>query len=83
MGLAAPDHTVPYGTVLFGGRCSRHFVPGYDRSVPPGRNTLRRGKISETALNFAPFGTCPQFYCISSELFAAVSLKQAGTAGLP
>ncbi|MEA3164304.1 MAG: hypothetical protein QOE88_2122 [Verrucomicrobiota bacterium] len=36
MGLAAPDHTVPYGTV-FGGRFPRHFVPGYDRCVPTGR----------------------------------------------
>src|ERR1700754_1154648 len=22
----------------FGWRCPRHFVPGYDRTVPPGRN---------------------------------------------
>jgi hypothetical protein len=28
------DHTVPYGTVLLGWRCFRHFVPGYDRAVP-------------------------------------------------
>ena len=29
-GIGAPDHTVPYGTVLF---CTlpRHCVPGYDR----------------------------------------------------
>jgi hypothetical protein len=27
---------VPYGTVLLGWGCSRHFVPGYDRTVPPG-----------------------------------------------
>jgi hypothetical protein len=33
---SAPDHTVPYGTVLLGWECSRHFVPGYDRTVPPG-----------------------------------------------
>jgi hypothetical protein len=31
LGLAAPDHTVPYGTVLSKGRCPRHFVPSYDR----------------------------------------------------
>src|ERR1700726_4634645 len=31
------NHTVPYGTVLLGWRCPRHFVPGYDRTVPPGR----------------------------------------------
>ncbi|MEY2616185.1 MAG: hypothetical protein QOH78_1958 [Verrucomicrobiota bacterium] len=28
--------TVPYGTDLLGWRSSRHFVPGYDRIVPPG-----------------------------------------------
>ena len=33
---SAPDHTVPYGTVPLGWGCSRHFVPGYDRPVPPG-----------------------------------------------
>jgi hypothetical protein len=31
-----PNHTVPYGTVLLGWGCSRHFVPGYDQIVPPG-----------------------------------------------
>src|ERR1700733_6393700 len=31
------DHTVPYGTALLGWRCPRHFVPGYDRTVPPGQ----------------------------------------------
>src|ERR1700674_1335382 len=30
------NHTVPYGTALLGWRCARHFVPGYDRTVPPG-----------------------------------------------
>jgi hypothetical protein len=30
------NHTVPYGTALLGGTCPRHFVPGYDRAVPPG-----------------------------------------------
>ena len=30
------NHTVPYGTVLLVWRCPRHFVPGYDRTVPPG-----------------------------------------------
>jgi hypothetical protein len=28
------DHTVPYGTGLWGRRCPRHFVPGYGRTVP-------------------------------------------------
>ena len=31
LGLAVPDHTVPYGTVPFEGCFPRHFVPGYDR----------------------------------------------------
>ena len=35
LGFAAPDHTVPYGTV-FEGRFPRHFVPGYDRCCPSG-----------------------------------------------
>src|ERR1700721_1369289 len=30
------NQTVPYGTALLGWCCSRHFVPGYDRAVPPG-----------------------------------------------
>ncbi|MBV8227246.1 MAG: hypothetical protein JO232_18870 [Verrucomicrobia bacterium] len=30
------DHTVPYGTALWGGAIPRHFVPGYDRAVPLG-----------------------------------------------
>jgi hypothetical protein len=33
----APVHTVPYGTGLLGWRCPRHFVPGYDHTVPPGQ----------------------------------------------
>jgi len=39
---SAPDHTVPYGTVLLGWGCSRHFVPGYDRTVPPGLSSFLR-----------------------------------------
>ena len=30
------NQTVPYGTALLGWGSSRHFVPGYDRTVPPG-----------------------------------------------
>jgi hypothetical protein len=30
------NQTVPCGTALFRSRCPRHFVPGYDRTVPPG-----------------------------------------------
>jgi hypothetical protein len=30
------NQTVPYGTALLRLRCPRHFVPGYDRTVPPG-----------------------------------------------
>ena len=33
---ACKNHTVPYGTDLLGWRSPRHFVPGYDRIVPPG-----------------------------------------------
>src|SRR6202044_1484886 len=40
---SASDHTVPYGTVLAGWGCSRHFVPGYDRTVPPGLRPFLRG----------------------------------------
>jgi hypothetical protein len=29
-------HTVPYGTAPLGWRCTRHFLPGYDRTVPLG-----------------------------------------------
>jgi hypothetical protein len=32
------NQTVLYGTALLGWRCSRHFVPGYDRTVAPGQN---------------------------------------------
>src|ERR1700722_18556712 len=30
------NHTVPYGTAPLTWRGPRHFVPGYDRTVPPG-----------------------------------------------
>jgi hypothetical protein len=30
------EHTVPYGAALLGWHSPSHFVPGYDRSVPPG-----------------------------------------------
>ena len=29
----------------FGVRCPRHFVPGYDHALPPGRNTFRTGAL--------------------------------------
>ncbi len=35
------NHTVPYGTALLGWRRPRHFVPGYDHAVPPGRSRFR------------------------------------------
>jgi hypothetical protein len=43
VGSAAPDHTVPYGTVPSGNvfqalRAWLHFVPGYDQPVPPGQS---------------------------------------------
>ena len=36
--LHESDRTLRDGS--FGWRCSRHFVPGYDRTVPPGRTIL-------------------------------------------
>jgi hypothetical protein len=39
-------------------RFTRHFVPGYDRTVPPGlegKPLLRGNKSSQTFLNLAPF----------------------------
>ena len=32
------------------GACSRHFVPGYDHAVPPGRNTFRAEALIKLAL---------------------------------
>jgi hypothetical protein len=37
-GLPESDRT--YGTAPLGGAGPRHFVPAYDRPVPPGRNTF-------------------------------------------
>jgi hypothetical protein len=33
---ADANHTGPYGAALMRWPCPRHFVPGYDRTVPPG-----------------------------------------------
>jgi hypothetical protein len=51
------NHTVPYGTDLLRWRCPRHFVPGYDRTVPPGLGAkpLRGNKSSQALLIFVPF----------------------------
>jgi hypothetical protein len=38
---ACPNQTVPYGTALLGWHYPRHFVPGYDRTVPPGHLATR------------------------------------------
>ena len=48
-----PNHTVPYGTALLGWPCSRHFVPGYDRTVPPGQDkgTPQGGPLSPLLAN--------------------------------
>jgi hypothetical protein len=40
------NQTVPYGTAPFGVARSRHFVPGYDRTVPPGQKPFAYGKAS-------------------------------------
>ncbi len=52
-----PNQTVPYGTAPLRWRCPRHFVPGYDRTVPPGLGgkapfgfgTTKRLKLSLTS----------------------------------
>ena len=48
------NQTVPYGTALLRSRRPRHFVPGYDRTVPPGLEgkplRLRGNKSSQTFL---------------------------------
>jgi len=44
----ATDHTVPYGTALWGWRCPRHFVPGYGRIVPPGHFATAFGQGQDT-----------------------------------
>jgi len=49
---ACANHTVPYGTVLLDGAGPRHFVPGYDRTVPPGRKPFR----TEALINLALMG---------------------------
>jgi hypothetical protein len=50
LGLAAPDHTVPYGTVLSRDTFPRHFVPGYDHAVPLGQIHSCRGGFDKLAL---------------------------------
>ena len=37
-----PNHTVPYGTVPVFARIPGNKLPGYDRSVPPGKNQHKR-----------------------------------------
>src|ERR1700694_5107349 len=44
------NHTVPYGTVLLGWRCPRHFVLGDDHAVPLGRNRFRAEALIKLAL---------------------------------
>jgi hypothetical protein len=55
------NQTVPYGTALLRPALSRHFVPGYDRIVPPGLGTkpLRGNESSQTFLNLVPFMDAP------------------------
>jgi hypothetical protein len=51
------NQTVPYGTALLRWRGPRHFVPGYDRIVPPGPGAKPFGATDRAKifLNFAPF----------------------------
>ena len=39
------NHTVPYGRGFLGWRCSRHFVPGCDRTVPPGHFAKKKDSL--------------------------------------
>jgi hypothetical protein len=49
--------TVPYGTALLRGRCPRHFVPGYDRTIPPG---LAPKGLEDSAQGFNPGNRHPE-----------------------
>jgi hypothetical protein len=45
---------VPYGTALLRWRCPRHFVPGYDRTVPPGLGNVKQGEqLNEASVAIA------------------------------
>ena len=48
------NHTVPYGTALLGWRCPRHFVPGYDRTVPPGHFATASSYNELALMGFKP-----------------------------
>jgi hypothetical protein len=45
---ASANQTVPYGTAPLGGHCPRHFVPGYDHTVPPGQAIAYRTRRERT-----------------------------------
>jgi hypothetical protein len=64
------NQTVPYGTALLRWRCPRHFVPGYDQTVPPGLEAKphRSNKSSQIFLIFAPFNPGLSFPGPSSPL---------------
>jgi hypothetical protein len=61
------NQTVPYGTALLRWGCPRHFVPGYDRTVPPGLGArplrLRGNKSSEIFPNLVPFEPWAMLFC--------------------
>ena len=48
------NQTVPYGTALLGWRCPRHFVPGYDRTVPPGLSQQALASYEEVSALLNP-----------------------------
>jgi hypothetical protein len=50
--FAAPDHTVPYGTVLSRDAFPRHFVPGYDRCCPYGTRLQTLRNSSSKVITF-------------------------------
>jgi hypothetical protein len=52
-GISGADHIVPYGTAL-SGDLSRHFVPGYDHTVPLGRNLRAEAFIKLALMGLKP-----------------------------
>ena len=56
LGLAAPDHTAPFGTVSLGGRFPRHFVPGLRSCCPSGTSFFKEPFESAPYLRRGPEG---------------------------
>src|SRR6476646_3906295 len=70
------NQTVPYGTALLGWRFPRHFVPGYDRIVPPGHFATGFSEmLFAKCLPARPVGTAPIVPGISCRATIAPSLR--------